>query len=217
MNPYVKIPSKALLGLLLTGFLFITVGCNSEATVTKETKSTNASTTKSAAKNVTKKQKLGGAFTLKATTGEVSLSDYKGKVVVLYFGYTSCPDICPTSLAILTAAFQQLDEEAKKEIQPILISLDPERDTPEKLKQYVSYFIPNMIGLTGDLKDIKRIAKNYKVNFRKTDTESAIGYVVDHSSIYFIIGRNGELFTHLMHNSNPTEIAEKIKLALTKK
>lgn len=197
---------KQLILWLFLGLFF--TACNSD-----KTEKINNTNSKKAGKPVTS-QKLGGAFTLEATTGKVSLTDFKGKVVVLYFGYTSCPDICPTSLAILTSAFNSLDEEEQKEIQPLLISLDPERDTAKKLKEYASYFIPKMIGLTGSLEEVKRIAKNYKVNFRKTDTDSAMGYVVDHSSIYFIIGRDGELFTHLMHNSNPKEIAEKIKAAL---
>jgi protein SCO1/2 len=184
--------------------LFITA-CDSN----KTNKKINESVEKPA-----KSQKLGGAFTLESTTGKVSLADFKGKVVVLYFGYTSCPDICPTSLAILTAAFNSLSKKEQKEIQPLLISLDPERDTAEKLKDYAAYFIPKMIGLTGSLDEVKHIAKNYKVNFRKTDTDSAMGYVVDHSSIYFIIGRDGKLFTHLMHNSDPKDIAGKMKLAL---
>ncbi|MCK5919119.1 MAG: SCO family protein [Cocleimonas sp.] len=185
--------------LIITLFLGLLLsGCDSNS---DQTTSANPAT-------------LGGAFTLQSTTGKVSLADFKGKVVVLYFGYTSCPDICPTSLAILTSAFHSLDKEQQQEIQPLLISLDPERDTAEKLKDYTAYFIPKMIGLTGSLDTVKRIAKQYKVNFRKTDTDSALGYVVDHASIYFIIGRDGKLFTHLMHNANPEEVAEKMKQAL---
>jgi len=200
-------------------YLFITLffglllsACDSEKTKDTSNTANTHTTNKPANKNV-----LGGSFTLQSTTGKVSLEDFKGKIVVLYFGYTACPDICPTSLAILTSAFNSLDEKDQQQIQPILISLDPERDTAEKLKDYVAYFIPKMIGLTGSLDEVKRIAKNYKVSFRKTDTDSAMGYVVDHSSIYFIIGRDGNLFTHLMHNSGPKDIAEKIKLALKAK
>jgi len=159
-------------------------------------------------------QKSKHAFTLQSADGTVSLSDFKGKVAVLYFGYTSCPDICPSSLAIMSAALKKLDEEESKQVQPILISLDPERDTVEKLKEYVHYFMPNMIGLKGNKEETKRIAKNYHVNFRKTDVDSALSYVVDHASIYFIIGKDGNLFSHLLHDVTPKEITEKVRLAL---
>ncbi|HID81186.1 MAG TPA: SCO family protein [Chromatiales bacterium] len=157
----------------------------------------------------------GGTFTLESATGNVSLSDFQGKVVILYFGYTSCPDICPTSLITLASAIKLLDDEDKKHVQPVMISLDPERDSPEKLKQYVSHFYPNMIGLTGSQEDIRRIAKNYRINFRKKSTESSINYLVDHSSVYFIIGRDGKLFTHLLYDATLEEIAEKIEHALS--
>lgn len=160
------------------------------------------------------KVKLGGPFTLESATGKVSLSDFQGKVVVLYFGYTSCPDICPTSLVTLASAINLLDDKDKEHIQPIMISLDPERDSPEILKQYVSHFYPNMIGLTGSQEYIKRVANNYRVNFRKKNIESTTGYVMDHSSVYFIIGRDGTLFSHLLYDATPTEITEKIKQAL---
>lgn len=159
-------------------------------------------------------EKTGGPFTLESTTGKVSLSDFRGKVVVLYFGYTSCPDICPTSLVTIASAINLLDDKDKMQIQPVMISLDPERDTPELLKQYVSHFYPNMIGLTGSQENIKRIAKNYQINFRKKITDSSIDYMVDHSSVYFIIDRDGKLFTHLLYDATPKEIAEKIKRTL---
>ena len=114
----------------------------------------------------------------------------------------------------MTTALKSLSKEEGQQIQPILISLDPERDTPEKLKEYASYFMPSMIGLTGTKEEITRIAKNYRVNFRKTDIDGALSYVVDHASIYFIIGKDGKLFSHLLHNVTSKEIAEKLKQAL---
>lgn len=192
--------------ILLLGLLLLAIGCNSEQ---KPSEPPPPPTTETK-----KKPLLGGQFTLQSADGKVSLADFKGKVVILYFGYTSCPDICPSSLAIMSSALKTLNKDESKQVQPILISLDPERDTPEKLKEYAAYFMPNMIGLTGTKEEIKQLAKNYRVNFRKTDVDSNLNYVVDHSSIYFIIGKNGELFSHLLHNVTAKEITKKVRQAI---
>lgn len=153
-------------------------------------------------------------FELYSEEGKVSLSDFRGTVVMLYFGYTSCPDICPTSLARISTAYRSLSKDQQAKIQPILISLDPDRDSKSKLKSYVEHFLPNMIGLTGSKEQVAEVAKNYNISFRKTEVESGLGYVIDHSSIYFIIGKDGQLFTHLLHNVDPPEIAAALKAAL---
>ncbi len=153
-------------------------------------------------------------FILDSAEGKVSLSDFSNKVVMLYFGYTSCPDICPTSLARISSAYRSLTKEEQTQIQPILISLDPERDSKDKLADYTKFFLPGMIGLTGTEDEIAAVAKKYKISYRKTEVENGLGYVVDHSSIYFIIGRDGQLFSHLLHDVRPDEIAESLKNAL---
>ncbi|MCW8983370.1 MAG: SCO family protein, partial [Gammaproteobacteria bacterium] len=96
--------------------------------------------------------KKGGGFTLQSVDGPVSLNDFKGKAVLIYFGYTWCPDICPTNLALMSAAFGDLEDknpELMKQIQGIFISVDPERDSPERLKEYTNFFHENIIGITG--------------------------------------------------------------------
>ena len=153
-------------------------------------------------------------FELDSIKGKVSLSDFKDKVVILYFGYTSCPDICPTSLSRISLAYKSLNKQQQDQIQPLLISLDPERDTKEKLEQYAKYFIPNMIGLTGTTEQIAKIAAHYKVSYRKTEVESGLGYVIDHASIYFVIGKDGKLYSHLLHDVTPDEIAELLQEAV---
>lgn len=154
-------------------------------------------------------------FTLDSADGKVSLSDFRGKIAVLYFGYTSCPDICPTSLLRISAAYKSLDEVHQKQIQPIFISLDPERDSTAKMATYLDYFLPNFVGLTGTPEEIAEVAKRYRINYRKTEVESGLGYVVDHASIYFVIGRDGHLFSHLLHDVTPDEIAESLTQALS--
>ncbi len=153
-------------------------------------------------------------FELYSVDGKVSLSDFRNKVVILYFGYTFCPDICPTSLARISAAYKSLTAEEQAQIQPVFISLDPERDTKQNLADYVTFFLPSFIGLTGTEQEIARVAKNYRILFRKTEVEDGLDYVIDHSSIYFVIGRDGQLFSHLLHDVTPVEIAEKLRMAL---
>lgn len=153
-------------------------------------------------------------FTLDSANGKVSLSDFSGKVSILYFGYTSCPDVCPTSLSRISMAYKSLDEAMQKKIQPIFISLDPERDKQEKLVEYLNYFLPGFVGLTGTAEDIASVAKKYNISYRKTEVENGMGYVVDHSSIYFIIDRDGELYSHLLHDVTADEIGEALKESL---
>lgn len=153
-------------------------------------------------------------FTLDSANGRVSSSDFKGMVKVLYFGFASCPDICPTSLARISAAYRSLDEAQQNQIQPLFITLDPERDSIEALSSYLKYFLPSIIGLTGTPQEIAEVAKRYRISYRKTEVESGLGYVVDHASIYFIIGRDGQLFSHLLHDVTASEIANSLKQAL---
>lgn len=208
--------------MLVLGFSVFIAGCNSQDK-NRDVKNTDSkldSTLNSEITNVVTsaditKQQPSGFFTLQSAAGSVSLSDFEGRVVVLYFGYTSCPDICPTSLATMTTALKSLSQEENKQVQPIMISLDPERDTAEKLKEYVGFFMPTMLGLTGTKENINRIAKDYYVNFRKTDVDSALGYVVDHASIYFIIGKDSQLFSHLLHDATPQEITAKVRKAIS--
>ncbi len=158
---------------------------------------------------------MGGDFTLQSAQGPVSLSDFRGKVVLIYFGYTSCPDICPTSLGALSAALKRLSPQEIERIQPIFISVDPERDTPQKMVEYVHYFHPKMIGLTGSLEQLKEIAGRYGAYFRKAEVEgSTLGYAVDHSSVIYIVNEQGVLVDMIQHSGSPKVILEHIRKAL---
>lgn len=158
---------------------------------------------------------IGGEFTLQSADGPVSLSDFSGKVAAIYFGYASCPDVCPTSLGLLSSAIRSLDKQDQALIQPIFISVDPERDTPEKLKDYAMSFHDSMIGLTGSKEQIDNVTSGYRMLYKIVPMEnSAIGYTVDHASIIYIIGKNGIVQSVAQHGTTPAELAEKLKAAL---
>lgn len=158
---------------------------------------------------------MGGDFTLQSAQGPVSLSDFRGRLVLIYFGYTSCPDICPTSLGALSAALKKLSPEEMARIQPLFISVDPERDTPERLVDYVHYFHPKMIGLTGTLAQLREIADRYGAYFRKAEvTGSTLGYAVDHSSVIYMVNEEGVLVDMIQHSGSAKKILERIRSAL---
>ena len=133
-----------------------------------------------------------GDFTLQSDRGDVHLSDYRGKVVLLYFGYTFCPDVCPITLSKVSHAFQLLGKDSDK-LQMIFISVDPDRDTPEKLGKYARAFNPAFIGATGSPDNIAAIAKKYGIFYQKRIVNSAAGYLVDHTAIVWVVDPNGNL------------------------
>lgn len=135
-----------------------------------------------------------GGFSLTADEGQaLSLSDLKGRLVVLAFGYTQCPDICPTTLAELARVLRELGAEAQR-VQVLFITLDPKRDTPERLHAYVRHFDPRVIGLTGTVDQVSRVARQFGARFaiHRSD-ESALSYSVDHSTDLYVIDGQGEL------------------------
>jgi len=155
---------------------------------------------------------LGGDFVLKSAKGSVSLVDYRGKTVVLYFGYASCPDVCPTSLGLLSLALRKLTPDELEKIQVMFISIDPERDTVDKLKTYAEAFHPNMIGVTGTAKEIADVARHYCVMYAKVEMpNSALGYSVDHSSRYYVVGKDGAVKKFIEHGTSPEEIVKGLR------
>lgn len=125
----------------------------------------------------------------------VHLSAYRGKVVALYFGYTFCPDVCPKTLSDLTAALKEIGTQAEN-VQVIFISIDPERDTPDRTDSYAKAFNPTFVGLTGTADDIARVAGAYGVFYQRQDTaNSAAGYLMDHSATVLVVDRQGVLRT----------------------
>lgn len=158
----------------------------------------------------------GGDFTLQSASGPVTLHDLKGKAVLLYFGYTSCPDICPTSLGFTSQALAALDKAELDKVQMLFITVDPERDTLDKLKAYTAYFHPNIMGLSGTPEAIAKAAKLYGVGYARQNTGSAGGYAVDHSAHIYVIAPDGSLFKTLDHGTPPAQVVETIRAALKK-
>jgi protein SCO1/2 len=132
-------------------------------------------------------------FTLMSSNGQrVSLSDFRGKLVVLYFGYTFCPDVCPATLVEIAGAMDSLGEDAEK-VQTIMVSVDPERDTPEQLAEYVSHFDPTFLGVTGTPEQIAETAALYGIYFEKHEGTAASGYLIDHTATVMVVDEEGHL------------------------
>lgn len=155
---------------------------------------------------------VGGNFTLQSVAGPVSLSDYKGRLVLLYFGYTYCPDVCPTSLATTSEGLKQLTPEELAKVAMIFISVDPKRDTPLRLKEYAEFFHPSIVGVTGSAEAIAEVAKRYGVFYAEQKIETAGGgYVVDHSSDTFIVGPDGAVVGKIAHATLPDQVVVAIR------
>ena len=159
---------------------------------------------------------IGGDFTLDSAAGPISLSDYKGKVVAIFFGYTHCPDVCPTSLSALAQAIKQLAPDEQDRVQGVFVSVDPERDTPERTGAYAAAFHPRFAGLTGSPEAIAEVAKRYLVLYEKVAMEdSAMGYAVDHSAIVYVLDRDGVVKTVVRHSDSPAKIAQTLREVLS--
>jgi len=134
---------------------------------------------------------FGGDFSLTGPEGKtVSLEDFRKKLVLIYFGYTFCPDVCPVTLSNLKLLMLSLQEKAE-DVQVIFISIDPERDTYQKLKDYVPYFHPTFIGLTGSEADLASVAKKYQTFYFKQKVESEAGYLMAHTDVVILVDQNG--------------------------
>lgn len=136
----------------------------------------------------------GGDFTLRSADGPVSLQQLRGKVVLLFFGYTSCPDACPTTLAVLSQVFSKLDAQERDKVTALFVSLDPDRDTPERLQKYTGYFHPNIIGVTDRVEVLNQVTERYGVVYeRKEKASTSLGYVIDHTIDVLVVNREGQL------------------------
>lgn len=124
---------------------------------------------------------------------EIRLSDLQGQIVVLYFGYTYCPDVCPTTLATLSDALDDLKAAEQDQVQVIMITVDPERDSPEVLVDYLAHFDPSFLGLTGTTNDIAQAAEAFGIFYQKGAGSAASGYLVDHTATVSVLGKDGRL------------------------
>ena len=199
MKTYVKLLYVAVLvGLLLAGLLL------AKYTPWKDQKVANAGY-----------ENLGGDFVLNSNTGEVKLEDFRGQLVLMYFGFTSCPDICPTALSTIAASMRELSPDLEAQIQPLFVSVDPARDTLENIAQYSAYFHPTMLGLTGSIETLDQLVRNYGAYYNHVPLEnSALDYTVDHTSRVYLIGRQGQLISTIAHGALVDEVNTLLKLHL---
>jgi protein SCO1 len=150
----------------------------------------------------------GGDFTLSGPQGPVRLHDFQGKVVLLYFGYTWCPDICPTNLSLFSRVLNELGPEELEQVQPIFVSVDPKRDTQSRLQEYTEYFHERLIGITGSDDEVAKVAALYGVAYRAVNPETDANYAVDHSADTYLIDQQGHLSETLPHGT-PAEVVLK--------
>ncbi|WP_245183221.1 MULTISPECIES: SCO family protein [unclassified Haematospirillum] len=152
----------------------------------------------------------GGPFTLVDGQGKaVTDQDFRGRWMLVYFGYTYCPDVCPTGLQTISQALRLLPSAKAEKVQPLFISVDPQRDTPEAVGAYVQAFDPSMIGLTGTEEQVAAAAKAYRVYYRKAPESgrAADDYLVDHSAMTWLMGPDGRYVTWFAHGLSAEEMA----------
>jgi cytochrome oxidase Cu insertion factor (SCO1/SenC/PrrC family) len=165
---------------------------------------------------VTGKALVGGPFTLIDDKGKtVTEKDYSGRYTLVFFGFTSCPDICPAGLQLISAALENLGPKADR-ITPIFVSIDPERDTPAKIGAYVKNFNSRIVGLTGTPPQVDAIAKAYKVYYKKVANEGGPpgDYTMDHTSIIYLMNPEGEFVTHFTPTTTVDEMTAKLDKVL---
>lgn len=172
--------------------------------------------TRTAGTRVSGEAAIGGPFELVDQTGRtVTEADFAGRAMLIYFGYTYCPDVCPFSLQQMAAALDQLSPEDRAFYQPVLITVDPERDTVEQLSQYVTSpaFPDGLAGLTGSHAQIEAVTDAYRVVYRRAPGENGEGenYLMDHSSIIYLMGPDGEFVDVFTHGSDPRTIAARLQ------
>lgn len=154
---------------------------------------------------------LGGPFTLVDSQGQtVTEQDFLGKPLLIYFGYTYCPDVCPTELGTIAAALDQLGPEGAHS-QPVFVSVDPERDKPEDMGEYVEMFHPRLIGLTGSPEQVAKAAKAWRVYYAKVELTGPDDYAMDHSAYSYLMGADGKLLAVFPHQTPPAEMARVIR------
>jgi protein SCO1/2 len=153
---------------------------------------------------------VGGPFQLTDQDGaQRTQADFRGRYMLIYFGYTYCPDVCPLSLGVMNDALDKMGPKSKA-VTPIFITVDPSRDTPKVLKTYVAAFGKNWVGLTGDEAAIASVAKEYRVYFKRQPLKQG-GYAMDHSSTIYLMGPDGRFITHYDESIGPYALSQDLK------
>jgi protein SCO1/2 len=155
---------------------------------------------------------FGRDFSLTDSSGKPrGLADFRGMAVVVFFGYTQCPDVCPTAMATLAEAMRKLGAEAAWQVQGVFITIDPERDTPELLSRYVPAFHPSFVGLHGDAAATERVAKEFKVVYRKAPGSTPGSYTMDHSAGMYVFDPQGRLRLYVSHDQGADALARDLR------
>jgi protein SCO1/2 len=157
------------------------------------------------------REPIGGPFALIDHTGKARTDgDFRGKFLLIYFGFTYCFDVCPVDLQSIAAAIDRLGPMGDA-VQPIFITVDPEKDTPEQLKAYLALFHPRLIGLTGDAKQIRQVANSYKVYYAKTEPAKRADTGIDHSSLVFFVDKDGKYLGYFPPGTSADRIVETLR------
>ena len=187
---------KFFLTLLSSLLILLVLSIGTGLWVYKQTKSNN----------LNKATLVGGSYSLTDHNGKkVTDKSFPNKFKIIYFGYTFCPDICPTGMAVISQALDLLGNKAQR-IKPLFITVDPKRDNIEIMAEYHSHFHPSFSNLTGTLDQIRRVAKLYRVYYKKSDASEAENYLMDHSSIMYVLSPEGEYINHFGPQITPEQI-----------
>jgi protein SCO1 len=193
-----------LFAAILAGFLVGALGGAGALILTRGASGPNVETSGKAL--------IGGPFALIDQTGKaVTDRDFRGKYMLVFFGFTHCPDICPAELQVMAASLDELGDKAN-EVVPIFITLDPERDTHEAMAAYVKNFGQSFVGLTGSPEAIADAAKAYRINYSKFEEDKTkTDYSIDHSALVYLMGKDGEYITHFAYGTPAAKITETLR------
>jgi protein SCO1/2 len=194
-----------LLTVIVAGFLIGALGGAAALVLSTGASDPNVATTGKAL--------IGGPFTLVDQHGKtVTDQDFRGRYMLVFFGFTHCPDICPAELQVISAALDELGPKAE-EVVPVFVTLDPERDTPEVMAGYVENFGSRFVGLTGSPEAIAEAAKAYRVAYSKfqEDETTKSDYSIDHSALVYLMGKDGEYVTHFAYGTPVAKLTETLR------
>lgn len=193
-----------LLTVILAGFLIGALGGAGALVLTRGASGPNVETSGKAL--------IGGPFALIDQTGKtVTDRDFRGKYMLVFFGFTHCPDICPAELQVMAATLEELGDQAK-DVVPIFITLDPERDTQEAMAAYVKNFGQRFVGLTGSPEAIAAAAKAYRISYSKfQEDKTKSDYSIDHSALVYLMGKDGEYITHFAYGTPAAKMIETLR------
>jgi protein SCO1/2 len=159
----------------------------------------------------------GHDFKLTDHSGQArTLADFRGKVVAIFFGYTHCPDVCPTTLSDFAMAIRELGAEGQN-VQVLFVTVDPERDTPELLAKYVPSFDPTFLGMHTDPVSLAELARDFKVVYQKNSVKGPTEYLIDHSAGTYVFDSQGRLRLHIAYGTGPAAIAQDLRVLLAQK